>query len=85
MEDVFPNRMINFQKHHKTAEVIQDIKRWQVIPYSFTSVDIILAFLEDALNRYDNDVDYNKQFLNLSLIREPIDGEDEAMVISRLL
>ena len=50
--------MVNFRKRQKAAEVIQDIKRWQAMPFSLTSVGTILSFLEDSFNKYVDGVDY---------------------------
>ncbi|KAK7682391.1 hypothetical protein QCA50_014596 [Cerrena zonata] len=82
-EDKLAGQMINFRKRQKAAEVIQDIKRWQSMPFSLTSVGTILSFLEDSFNKYVDGVDYGDQFWNLSLEREPREREDEKM--ARLL
>ncbi len=75
--------MINFRKRQKAAEVIQDIKRWQAMPYSFQSVGTILVFLEESFTKYTDGIDYGDQFWHLSLEREPREREDEKM--ARLL
>ena len=82
-EDKLSGQMVNFRKRQKAAEVIQDIKRWQAMPFSLTSVGTILSFLEDSFNKYVDGVDYGDQFWNLSLEREPREREDEKM--ARLL
>ena len=69
--------MVNFRKHQKAAEVIQDIKRWQAMPFNLNSVGTILWFLEDSFNKYIDGVDYGDQFWNLSLEREPREFESE--------
>lgn len=75
--------MINFRKRQKAAEVIQDIKRWQAMPYNLQVVPTVLAFLEESFNKYTDGVDYGDQFWHLSLEREPREREDEKM--ARLL
>ncbi|KAI0689705.1 ras guanine nucleotide exchange factor domain-containing protein [Cytidiella melzeri] len=82
-EDKVAGHMINFRKRQKAAEVIRDIKQWQTIPYNFTTVSAILAFLEDSFEKYVDGVDYGDQFWNTSLEREPREREDEKM--ARLL
>ena len=82
-EDKLSGQMVNFRKRQKAAEVIQDIKRWQAMHFSLTSVGTILSFLEDSFNKYVDGVDYGDQFWNLSLEREPREREDEKM--ARLL
>ena len=72
--------MVNFRKRQKAAEVIQDIKRWQAMPFSLTSVGTILSFLEDSFNKYVDGVDYGDQFWNLSLERESSEWEDDKKV-----
>ena len=69
--------MVNFRKRQKAAEVIQDIKRWQAMPFSLTSVGTILSFLEHSFNKYMDGVDYGDQFWDLSLEREPREFESE--------
>ncbi|THH31171.1 hypothetical protein EUX98_g3005 [Antrodiella citrinella] len=82
-EDKLAGQMVNFRKRQKAAEVIQDIKRWQAKPYNFTIVTPILNYLEDALHKYSDGVDYGDKFWELSLQREPREREDEKM--ARLL
>ena len=82
-EDKVAGHMINFRKRQKAAEVIQDIKRWQAMPYNFSVVAQILAFLEESFSKYQDGIDYGDQFWHLSLEREPREREDEKM--ARLL
>ena len=81
--DKLSGNMINFRKRQKAAEVIQDIKRWQAVPYNFQTVASVLSYLEDSFQAYQDGVDYGDQFWNLSLEREPREREDEKM--ARLL
>ena len=78
-EDKPSGRMINFRKHQKLAEVIRDIKRWQAMPFSLTSVGTIHSFLEESFKRYCDNVDYGEQLWFLSLEREPREREDPHM------
>ena len=82
-EDKLAGQMINFRKRQKAAEVIQDIKRWQAKPYNFTVVTPVATYLEEALNKYTDGVDYGDRFWEQSLQREPREREDEKM--ARLL
>ena len=82
-EDKLAGNMINFRKRQKAAEVIQDIKRWQAKPYNFTVVTPVATYLEEALNKYTDGVDYGDRFWEQSLQREPREREDEKM--ARLL
>lgn len=75
--------MVNFRKRQKAAEVIQDIKRWQAKPYNFTAVSNVGNYLEDALQKYQDGIDYGDRFWEQSLMREPREREDEKM--ARLL
>lgn len=77
-----PN-LVNFRKRQKAAEVIEDIKRWQLTPYSLNSVPSVVAFVEDSLRPFDDGRDLSDYFWNLSLEREPREREDEKM--ARLL
>lgn len=82
-EDKVSGHMINFRKRQKAAEVIRDIKQWQTVPFNFSTVSTILAFLEESFDKYADGVDYGDQFWNQSLEREPREREDEKM--ARLL
>lgn len=75
--------MINFRKRQKAAEIIQDIKRWQAMPYNLNHVSAIIAWLEDNFETYQDGTDYGDKFWHLSLEREPREREDEKM--ARLL
>ena len=81
--DKVSGNMVNFRKRQKAAEVIQDIKRWQAMPYNLQVVAQVLAFLEESFGKYQDGVDYGDQFWHLSLEREPREREDEKM--ARLL
>ena len=76
--------MINFRKRQKAAGVIRDIKKWQSRAYNFQSVAVILAFLEESLNKYVEGVDYGDQWWRLSLEREPRERDDRER-LNRLL
>lgn len=71
--------LINFQKRQKTADVIQEITKFQMQPYNLTKLAAIRNFIEESLATLDNSPD----FWQLSLEREPKEREDEKM--ARLL
>jgi son of sevenless len=75
--------VVNFRKRQKSAEVIQDIKRWQSPPFNFHPIPSILAFIDESLKQYHDQPDIADYFYNLSLEREPREREDEKM--ARLL
>ena len=77
-----PN-LINFRKRQKAAEVIEDIKRCQLTPYSFNVLPSVASFIEDSLRTFEDGRDLSDYFWNLSLDREPREREDEKM--ARLL
>lgn len=77
-----PN-LVNFRKRQQTAEVIQDIKRWQSVPYNFLPVQQVLNFVEESLLVFADGQDLSNHFWNQSLEREPREREDEKM--ARLL
>ncbi|TFK48671.1 ras GEF [Heliocybe sulcata] len=81
--DILNGNLVNFRKRQRVAEVIQEIKRWQSFPYNFQPVPVILAFVEENLNVFNTPLDYDEQFWQLSLEREPREREDEKM--ARLL
>ena len=71
--------LINFQKRQKTADVIQEITKFQMQPYNLTKLTNIRAFIDESLLQLDNVPD----FWQVSLEREPREREDEKM--ARLL
>jgi son of sevenless-like protein len=81
--DMFSHDVVNFRKCQKAAEVINDIMRWQSQPHYFHHLPRVLAFIEESLNLFADQVDVDDYFWNLSLEREPRKREDEKM--ARLL
>lgn len=77
-----PN-LINFRKRQKTAEVIEDIKRWQLAPHFLHVVPSVASLIEDSLRPFEDGRDLSDIFWELSLEREPREREDEKM--ARLL
>ncbi|PVF94083.1 hypothetical protein CPB86DRAFT_65440 [Serendipita vermifera] len=71
--------LINFQKRQKTADVIQEITKFQMQPYNLTKLPVIRNFIEESLANMETVAD----FWQLSLEREPREREDEKM--ARLL
>jgi len=76
-------KLVNFRKRQKAAEVIEDIKRWQLTPYSLNNVPSVVTFIEDSLRPFEDGRELSDYFWNLSLDREPREREDEKM--ARLL
>ncbi|KAL4249703.1 hypothetical protein ABKN59_006142 [Abortiporus biennis] len=76
-------RMINFQKRQRAAEIILSIRRYQEQPYNFRPVAVVLSYLEESFNRFGEGIDYSDQFWKLSLEREPKEREDEK--VARIL
>lgn len=72
--------LINFQKRHKAAEVLREIKRYQQSPYNLTPVPQVIALIEDSIKLLQFDRD---KAWALSLEREPREREEEK--VQRLL
>lgn len=72
--------LINFQKRHKAAEVLREIKRFQQSPYNLTPVPQVIALIEGSisLTQFDRDKAWA-----LSMEREPREREEEK--VQRLL
>ena len=81
IEDGNPNmlrnneKLINFSKRMKTAEVIRDIQQYQTAPYPFQRVHELQSWIEDELN---NSSEINELY-DLSTQVEPKEREDEKM------
>ncbi|CAB4482827.1 unnamed protein product [Rhizophagus irregularis] len=73
------NKLINFSKRMKTADVIREIKQYQNVPYNLSSVQEIQMFIDFHLKESKDVKDLYEQ----SLALEPREREDEK--IARLL
>lgn len=86
IQDGAPNNigeLVNFRKRQKSAETIDEIKKWQSKPFNFARVDVIYDYIQECLNKFNAIPDVDDLFWNLSLEREPREREDEKM--ARLL
>lgn len=86
IQDGAPNNvgnLVNFRKRQKSAETIDEIKKWQSKPFNFARVDVIYEYIQECLNKFNAIPDVSDLFWNLSLEREPREREDEKM--ARLL
>ncbi|EJD54368.1 ras GEF [Auricularia subglabra TFB-10046 SS5] len=72
--------LINFQKRHKAAEILREIKRYQATPYNLTPVTQVIDLIEDSLRLSNMDRD---KAWETSLEREPREREEEK--VQRLL
>ncbi|PWN26071.1 hypothetical protein BDZ90DRAFT_233656 [Jaminaea rosea] len=68
-------RLINFGKRQKTAEVIREIMIYQSTPYNLTPVAGIQRFIEDNLVESRGDTELYQQSLSI----EPREREDERL------
>ncbi|KII89445.1 hypothetical protein PLICRDRAFT_41098 [Plicaturopsis crispa FD-325 SS-3] len=80
-DNIQPN-IVNFRKRRKAAEVIQEIKRWQSIPFNFHPIPSVLKYIEESLKQYDQP-GLADRFWTLSHEREPREKDEEKM--TRLL
>ncbi|EJD52446.1 ras GEF [Auricularia subglabra TFB-10046 SS5] len=60
--------LINFNKRHKIADVIREIKTFQSKPYNLTPIPAILSYIDQSISSLTMSAD---DFWNLSLEREP--------------
>lgn len=73
------NRLINYAKRMKTADVLLEIQKFQSIPYALTSVPELQEYLKFSLD----DAPMHTDLYEVSLVLEPKEREDEK--IARLL
>ena len=69
------DKLINFSKRMKTAEVIRDIQQYQTAPYNFQRVHELQSWIDNELN---NSSEINELY-DLSTQVEPKEREDEKM------
>ncbi|KAK2459678.1 hypothetical protein APHAL10511_008323 [Amanita phalloides] len=82
--DILPGGLVNFRKRQMLSEVIGDIRRWQTQPFNLAPVPVIMNYIDEALNHFnDNTEALSDRFWLLSLEREPRERDDEKM--ARLL
>jgi len=81
IEDGNPNmlrnneKLINFSKRMKTAEVIRDLQQYQTVPYPFHRVAELQAWLDNELANSSE----IQELYDLSTQVEPREREDEKM------
>jgi len=81
IEDGNPNmlrnneRLINFSKRMKTAEVIRDLQQYQTVPYAFQRVSELQSWLDNELANSSE----IQELYDLSTQVEPREREDEKM------
>lgn len=81
--DILPGGLVNFKKRQKASEVISDIKRWQTQTFNLSTLPVVMTFIEESLNAWNDTKASSDHFWALSLDREPREREDEKM--ARLL
>lgn len=80
---MLPGNLINFAKRQRLADVIREIKQWQLKDFNLAVVAPIVDFIEEELTNCDASSS-GERFWNLSLEREPREHvDDDAM--TRLL
>jgi len=81
IEDGNPNmlrnneKLINFSKRMKTAEVIRDLQQYQTVPYPFVRVNELQMWLDNELANSSE----IQELYDLSTQVEPREREDEKM------
>lgn len=68
-------RLINFSKRMKTAEVIRDLQQYQTVPYAFQRVSELQSWLDNELANSSE----IQELYDLSTQVEPREREDEKM------
>jgi son of sevenless len=48
--DILPGNLVNFRKKRKVAEIIAEIKHWQLQPHNFLTIESVLEFIQESLN-----------------------------------
>ena len=62
-----PKQLINFSKHTKTAQTINEFTKFQLSPFAITHVEEIQLFLNIRIKEYTND----NELYDLSVSIEP--------------
>jgi son of sevenless len=69
------DKLINFSKRMKTAEVIRDLQQYQTVPYPFQRVQELQSWLDNELTNSSE----IQELYDLSTQVEPREREDEKM------
>ena len=77
--NTLPGDLVNFRKRWKVAEIIQDIKRWQLQPHDFHPIQSVLEFIEESLNSCSEQPDTGERVWNSNLQRE-LRRDEEKMI-----
>jgi son of sevenless-like protein len=73
--------MVNFRKHRKVCEIIDEIKRWQLQPHNFRSIRPILNFIEESLNSCEEPPDVGVRLWNTTLQQELLEDEERRIQV----
>ncbi|KIM74477.1 hypothetical protein PILCRDRAFT_702747 [Piloderma croceum F 1598] len=75
--DILPGNLVNFRKRGKVANIMIDIKRWQLQPHNFHSIESVLGFIEKSLELCSEQPDMGPRVWNSNLQRELQKNEEE--------
>lgn len=70
-------KLINFSKRMKTAEVMRDLQQYQTVSYPFTRIIELQAWLDNELTNSSE----IQELYDLSTQVEPREREDEKMYL----
>jgi len=77
--NTLPGNLVNFRKRWKVAEIIKDIKRWQLQPHNFHPIQSVLEFIEESLNSCSEQPDTGERVWNSNLQQE-LRRDEERMI-----
>ena len=70
-------KLINFSKRMKTAEVVRDLQQYQTVSYPFTKIHELQCWLDNELTNSSE----IQELYDLSTQVEPREREDEKMYL----
>ncbi|KAH6896300.1 ras guanine nucleotide exchange factor domain-containing protein [Coprinopsis sp. MPI-PUGE-AT-0042] len=79
--DPLSGGMVNFRKQQLICEVINEVKRWQPLPFKLQGHVEIAGYIEENVNQYSNTEGLSHHFGALSLERESHEREDARIAL----
>jgi len=75
--DTLPGNLVNFRKRRKVAEIINDIKRWQLQPHYFHPIQSVLDLIEESMKSCSKQPCMGERVWNSNLQRDLRRNEEE--------
>jgi son of sevenless-like protein len=77
--DTLPGDLVNFRKRQKVAEIIIEVKQWQLQPHYFHPIESVLKFIEELMKSCSKHPDMGERVWNSNL-KQDLQQDEEKMI-----